>query len=299
MDRSRIEGHVKPLLGKKHVASLTPKDIDQFVRDVRAGKSKPVTKDSVRKRGGVVEGGPGAAARTYGMLRTILQHAVQERIIEANPARDISAKPKDTAKRLPYRAEDVAALGKALREAEVEGENKIALRAIRLLLLTGCRRMEVLSLTWGEVDRTKRCLRLSDTKSGAQARPLGSAANALLASFEPEEAKPADCVFPGGGKGGHFIGLPKVWERVAKRAGIEGVSLHGLRHWFASAAAEMNFSELTIAGMIGRRVKGVTARYATTPDRALLAAADAVSTALRAALGEAEDARVLQIAAHA
>ena len=79
------------------------------------------------------------------------------------------------------------------------------------------------------------------------------------------------------GAAGHFVGLPKVWERVAKRADIENVTVHGLRHWFASAAAAMDFSELTIAGLLGHKVKGVTARYATAPDTALLTAADAVS----------------------
>ena len=68
-----------------------------------------------------------------------------------------------------------------------------------------------------------------------------------------------------------------MWARVTNKAGIADVSLHGLRHWFASAAAEMNFSELTIAGLLGHSVKGVTARYATAPDSALLSAADRVS----------------------
>lgn len=299
MDRSRIESHVKPLLGKKHVASLTAKDVEQFIRDVRAGKSKPAAKEGAkRKRGGIAEGGPGAAARTYGMLRTILQRAVRDGIVATNPAREVEAKPKDSAKRIPYRAETIAALGKALREAEAEGESEIGLRAIRFLLLTGCRRMEALSLTRAEIDRTDRCLRLKDTKSGAQVRPIGKAALDLLASFVPTDAKPADPVFPGSGKAGHFVGLPKVWARVAKRADIEGVSLHGLRHWFASAAASLNFSELTIAGLLGHHVKGVTARYATAPDRALLAAADAVSATLAAALGDNEDAKVFQLAAY-
>jgi integrase len=82
------------------------------------------------------------------------------------------------------------------------------------------------------------------------------------------------------------VGLPKVWQRIAARAEIRGVSIHGLRHWFASAAAEMNFSELTIAGLLGHHVRGVTARYATTPDSALLAAADRVSARLYEALDD-------------
>jgi integrase len=94
-------------------------------------------------------------------------------------------------------------------------------------------------------------------------------------------------VFPGLSDTGYFVGLPKVWARVSARAGIDGVSIHGLRHWFASAATAMNFSELTIAGLLGHTIKGVTARYATAPDSSLLVAADAVS----ARIAEAMDAK--------
>ena len=58
----------------------------------------------------------------------------------------------------------------------------------------------------------------------------------------------------------------------------------------ASAATEMNYSELTIAGLLGHAVKGVTARYATVPDSALLAAADRVALRILQVLdGEAAD----------
>ena len=76
------------------------------------------------------------------------------------------------------------------------------------------------------------------------------------------------------------------------------MSLHGLRHWFASAATEMNFSELTIAGLLGHRVKGVTARYATAPDSALLAAADRVALRIAEALdGHEAGAAIIRIGA--
>ncbi|MDE2467127.1 MAG: integrase arm-type DNA-binding domain-containing protein [Alphaproteobacteria bacterium] len=287
MDRSRIARHVKPLLGSKPVASLTPADLEKFVRDVMTGKTatKPPKGKSggKRARGGLATGGPGVASRTLGMLGTILERAVRDGILDKNPARGIS-RPKDRVRKPPFSFEAVAILGTAMREAEADGENQTALRAIRFLLLTGCRRMEALTLNWATVDRNARCLRFADTKSGAQIRPIGSAALRLITDFEPDGAKPADFVFLGSSKAGHFVGLPHAWERLCKRAGIEGVSLHGLRHWFASAATELGYSELVIAGLLGHRVKGVTARYATAPDSALLAAADRVSRKIAAAL---------------
>lgn len=284
VDRSRIERHVKPLLGSRAVASLTPADLEKFLRDIIAGKTAPKPKpDAKRKLGGQTTGGPGVASRTLGMLGTILERAVRDSVMERNPARGIK-RPKDNAYKPPFSFDAIAKVGQALRQAELEGENIVGLRAIRFLLLTGTRRMETLTLTWAMVDHQEQCLRFEDTKSGPQVRPLGRNACDLLASFRPEKAKPGDYVFPGAGKAGYLVGLPKVWGRVAKRAGISDVSIHGLRHWFASAAASMNFSELTIAGLLGHKVKGVTARYAQSPDSALISVADAVSERIAEAL---------------
>ncbi len=211
------------------------------------------------------------------MLGTILQRAVRDGVLAYNPVRGIT-RPKDQPKQPPFSFEAITAVGNAIRAREAAEENVAGLRAIRFLLLTGLRRMEALTLTWGMVDRRARCIRFEDTKSGKQTRPIGRAAVEWLASFEPDNAKPMDYVFPGAKEKKHLVGLPRIWARAAKEAEFdENISLHGLRHWFASAAAEMNFSELTIAGLLGHTVKGVTARYATTPDSALIAAADRVS----------------------
>lgn len=301
MDRSRIDRHVKPLLGTHAVASLTAKDMERFLREVMAGKAAPKRaekhKGGKRPLGGQTTGGPAVASRTLGMLGTILQRAVRDGVLASNPARGI-ARPKDQEKKPPFSFETVARLGLALRAREAQGENVAGISAIRFLLLTGLRRMEALTLTWEMVDRRARCFRFEDTKSGKQVRPLGRAALELLASFEPKDAKPTDYVFPGAEAGKHLIGLPKVWARVTKHAEIDDVSLHGLRHWFASAAAEMNFSELTIAGLLGHRVKGVTARYATAPDSALLAAADRVALRIAEALdGHEAGAAIIRIGA--
>lgn len=285
VDRSRIERHVKPLLGSRPVASLTPADMDKFLADVIAGRSapKPPAKavgNAKKPRGGKTTGGPSVASRTLGMLGTILQRAVRDGVLAKNPTHGI-AKPKDQTKAPPFAFASIAALGKAMREAQNVGENIVGIRAIRFLLTSGCRRNECLTLQWDEVDRSAQCLRLKDTKSGKQNRPVALLVIDTLLSFKPSSAKPADYVFLGGSSKGHFVGLPKVWERIAAKAGIADVSLHGLRHWFASAAAEMNYSELTISGLLGHKVKGVTARYANAPDSAFLAAADKVAERLQ------------------
>jgi integrase len=290
MDRSRIACHVKPLLGSRAVASLKAADMEKFLHDVMEGRTAGKAVERAK-------GGPGVASRTLVMLRTILQRAVRDGILPANPVSGIE-RPKEQRKKPPFDFENVTILGTAMRELQATGENTSGLRAIRFLLLTGCRRGEALGLTWEMVDRRARCIRFADTKSGPQTRPIGRAALELLASFAPLDAKALGYVFPGTREGRYYVGLPDCWERVAKKAALKGVSLHGLRHWFASAAAEMNFSELTIAGLLGHRVSGVTARYATAPDSALLAAADRVSLRLAETLdGNGAAAKVVCISA--
>jgi integrase len=181
-----------------------------------------------------------------------------------------------------------------LPEAAEEGkEKRTGLAAIRFLLLTGFRRMEALALPWEWVDARARCIRFADTKSGAQLRPIGAAAVAVLDSLT--RADGARFVFAADRGDGHFVGLPRVLARMCGRAGLFGVTVHVLRHSFA-AAAEMGFSELTIAGLLGHSVPGVTAHYAHVPDRALSAAADQVSVRIAVALdGEGPGAQVLDL----
>ena len=71
---------------------------------------------------------------------------------------------------------------------------------------------------------------------------------------------------------------------MSKRAGVKGVSLHGLRHWFGNAATEMNYSDLIIGALLGHRPKGITGRYSGASDPALLAAADSIARRLGDAL---------------
>ena len=141
--------------------------------------------------------------------------------------------------------------------------------------------------------RVARCIRFADTKSGAQLRPIGAAAVTLLDTLP--RADGAVFVFPADRGSGHFIGLPRVLERMCVRAKLAGVTVHVLRHSFAAAAAELGFSELTIAGLLGHSVPGVTGRYAHVPDRALLAGADQVSKRIAAALVGNSGAEVIEL----
>jgi integrase len=279
-DISRIETHVKPLIGRLTVRSLTTADIERMKVDIIAGKTARPRKAA--GRGGVAAGGCGVAARTLGMVATILEYARKSlKLIKVNPARDVK-KPPDRKQRRFLAVAEIAMLGRAIRESEAEGVNTNASAAIRLLLLTGLRRMECLALRRAWVDSRAGCIRFEDTKSGPQLRPIGKAAAKLIETQPVRDGCP--WVFPASHGDGHLIGLPKILARICAKAGLEGITVHVLRHSFAATAAEMGFSELTIAGLLGHSVPGITARYAHVPDLALVAAADRVAARIGAAL---------------
>lgn len=286
MDKSRIERHVKPLIGRHSVRSLTTEDVEKLQGDIIAGKTAAARGEG---RGGVTTGGKGAASRTIGMLGTILEFARKRKIVKENVARGIERAPDGKQRRF-LTTNEMKMLGKAMRDAEAEGVSLTGLAAVRFLLLSGCRRMEALSLPVRWVDRAASCIRFEDTKSGAQIRPIGASAFDAL----DQSTSRNGWVLPAARGKGHFVGLPKVLDRLCGRAKLEGVTLHVLRHSFAATAAEMGFSELTIAGLLGHTVPGVTARYAHVPDSALALAATRVSAKIAAALdSEMERANVV------
>ena len=285
MDRSRIETHVKPLLGNQSVVSLTSGDIERMQLDIAAGKTaKP---RSPKTRGGVARGGPVVASRTVGMLVTILEFARRRKVIGENPAQDVRKLPEGKQTRF-LKVEEVAVLGEVLNHDERFGKAGIGHAAIRFILLTGLRRMEALALPWAWVDQSSHCLRFGDTKTGEQFRAIGGVAFSLLNRLKTSDG--SRWVFPAENGDNHFVGLPKLLGRICFQARLQGVTIHVLRHSFAAMAADMGYSELIIAGLLGHSVAGVTARYAHVPDRALIAAADHVSQRIAAALdGHARD----------
>ena len=270
MDRSRVEAHIKPLIGAKQMRGVRLGDIEGMQADIARGKT---AKARAGSRGGATTGGEGVAARTVSTLHAILEHAVRLGLIEENPARGVrrlASKPRE--RRLS--TSEIAALGSAMRELADEGEHAKGLAAVRLLLLTGFRRLEGLGLQRSWFDAEARCIRFPDTKSGAQVRVIGKAACDLIEGQAARKGSPY--LFPADWGEGHFIGIVRVLDRVCARAQLEGITPHVLRHTFASVAGDLGFSELTIAALLGHAARGVTQRYVHI-DEALRVGADRVA----------------------
>ena len=277
MDKSRIETHIRPLLGDRRVSSLKLADIEAMQADIAAGKT---AKGRAGPRGGTPSGGEGVAARTVSSLHSIFEHAVRWGKIEYNPARGVR-KLASTPRERRLSTAEIARLGTAMRTLAAEGEHPTGLAAIRLLLLTGFRRMECLALQRAWVDAEQRAIRLPETKTGPQMRVVGQAAIDLILAQPVTDGSPY--VFPADWGNGHFIGVVRVLERVCGAARLAEVTPHTLRHTFASVAGDLGFSELTIAALLGHAARGVTQRYIHI-DEALRVAADKVSSEIAALL---------------
>jgi integrase len=145
--------------------------------------------------------------------------------------------------------------------------SRAAAAAIRLLLLTGCRKGEILSLRWEWVDFGRGCLRLPDSKTGAKTVPVASAALELLAGLPHRSG----FVLPAGKGQGHYTGLQKDWERVRERAGLAGVRVHDLRHSFASFAIAGGDTLFMVGKVLGHKQARTTEAYGThSPSTAAL-----------------------------
>ncbi len=152
-------------------------------------------------------------------------------------------------------------LGRVLDEAETcKGVSVHAVAAIRLLLLTGCRKGEILNLRWSEVDLAAGELRLPDTKTGPRTISLSPEAARVLSAIPHVDGNPF--VIPGKIRGKAMRNLNDRWEIVCERAGLEDMRLHDCRHSYASRALALGESLPMIGKLLGHTQVETTARYA-------------------------------------
>ncbi|WP_454067947.1 tyrosine-type recombinase/integrase [Brucella anthropi] len=283
IDVGRIERHIKPLIGKKHVIEVDSKVVKRLIHDITVGKTATSIKTGTRGRA-IVTGGAGSAARVADLLSGIMTWAVDEGLIRDNPVHRVRRYRGQPRQRFLSEVE-LKQLGKVLsagRDCNEKAIHRYALTVVHLLVLTGCRLNEIASLRWSEVDLSQRCLRLGDTKTGQSLRAIGSAATKILSNID--KLSGSDWVFPGARGDGPYQGTKREAARIFQTAELDNVTCHTLRHTYASFASGCGYSDGTIAGLLGHKGRGVTSRYIHRPDSALLAAAEDVSEHIKGLL---------------
>lgn len=256
--RRNLRRFILPALGRLKVAEVTRADIAKFHHDLRHIPYQANRNLEVISKMFVL-------AEMWGM-----------RPDGSNPRLHIKKYPEEKRERY-LSQEELTSLGSVLSEAEQIGvEDIYAISAIRLLIFTGCRLNEIMTLKWAEVDLENSCLRLSDSKTGARVVHLGSPALDLLANLKRQPNNP--WVICGKIPGTYRKEIQKFWQRIRNRAGIDDVRIHDLRHSFASNAVAQGMSLPMIGKLLGHTQVQTTARYAHLAADPVKAAADAISS---------------------
>ena len=230
---------------------------------------------------------PGNANHVLQRLRQILNFAAACGHVERNSANGIAFNRRAKLTRFLSR-EEIGRLHAALDSYAGPENARQQADIIRLLLLTGCRRGEIVGLAWLEVrDGT---LVLADSKTGPRTVPLNRQARAIL-DRQPRTGSPF--VFPSPLDPARprcsDLGL---WYRVRREAGIEDVRLHDLRHTMASHAVMNGVPVPVVSRLLGHSNVQMTLRYAHLADRDIEAAAERVGIAMeRVMTGAASEAQ--------
>lgn len=227
---------------------------------------------------------PYQANRTLGVLSKMfnLAEAWGIRPDGSNPCLHVKKYPEEKRERF-LSPKEYAALGKALREIEEEGsETQSAINVVRLLMLTGCRLGEIMTLKWDHVDLKSREFRLPDSKTGAKIVHFGEAVAEVLEKVERIEGNP--WVITGRKEGARLTDLQHPWRRIRTRAGLPDVRIHDLRHSYASGALALGEALPMIGKLLGHTQVQTTARYAHLSNDPVKAAAGKVSDMISAAM---------------
>ena len=221
---------------------------------------------------------PGNANHALALLRQIMNFVIACGYIEKNPTQGIRPNRRPKLTRFLSR-EEIGRLHRVL-DAQTGDSDRQQADVIRLLLLTGCRRGEILGLRWSEVHRD--ALFLSDAKMGARKVPLNSQARSIL-DRQPRDANPF--VFPSPRNPHRPLSEHlSLWYRVRREAGIEDVRLHDLRHTFASHAVLRGIPLPVVSRLLGHAHPSMTLRYAHVSDRETEAAAERIGAVIARAL---------------
>ena len=275
MDQLNINSHVIPKLGRLKVANVTRQDIAKLHHRMKKT--------------------PYAANRVLALLSKMFNVA---ELWGARPERTnpcyLVARYKEQKRKRFLSVREVAYLSDTLREIEIENvELPGVVPALRLLIFTGCRRGEILTLKWDHVDIENHCLNLPDSKTGEKKVYLNAPALDVLVNIERVEGNPF--VIVGRNKGAGLNNIDKPWLRIKQRTtaaiikdnagkGINDVRIHDLRHTYASVAVGGGQTLPVIGKLLGHTQAQTTARYAHLADDPIRAASEAVGATLAAAM---------------
>ena len=277
-DERLIDKNILPELAKKKVSAVTRANISALHHGLSST--------------------PYQANRTLALLSKMFSLAERWglRPDGSNPAKNIDRYREEKRERF-LSVEEVGRLWTVLISPTAASVPASAVAAVKLLMLTGRRLSEVLTLEWAWIDFPTATLSLPDTKSGALRVPLGSEAIALLTALKAQQdaddkrtavndqesdadkASRTRFVIRGRVKGQPLVNLQKPWRRLRALAGLDALRLHDLRHSYASFGVGLGLSLPMLGKLLGHTQVATTARYAHLADDPVIAAAGLIDAA--------------------
>ena len=255
-----IRLYIRPTLGRQKVDEVAWSDVDALHRRITKA------------------GHPYQANRVIAALSKMFSLAIRWHMRPDNPVKGIERNQEHKRKRYLSGDELVR-----LTETLATDADRQAADIIRLLLLTGCRRGEILAARWADLDLTAGIWIKpgSTTKQRTDhVTPLSAPSRQLLAEIRQHTGN-SPWVFPASDSvSGHRVTIQKAWVAICKAAKIEGLRVHDLRHSFAAQLASGGASLPLIGALLGHSNPATTHRYAHLFDDPQRAAVERVGAVI-------------------
>jgi integrase len=258
-DESVLKNHILPEFGSSHLDDITQQSVIAFHHGMRAKGYAPAT-----------------ANRIVIMLRYMFNLAKKWGIegADKNPAVGVKLLEENNKRERYLNAEEV----QHLKEAIQKSENPQLKYIIALLLLTGCRKRELLDAQWAHFDLERRSWRIPMSKSG-KPRHVPLSDDVLLILRQLPRFENCPYVVPNPKTLVPFNTIFCSWNTARKAAGMPELRMHDLRHSFASFLVNSGRSLYEVQNILGHSQLNTTQRYAHLSQATLLEAANAASGA--------------------
>lgn len=256
IDERIARQHLSPTFGDRPLSEIERGEVEEWLNSLRESGLAPAS-----------------CNRFLAVFKTICSFAETRGFIQsgASPCFGVSLFKVHTQKERYLLQDEAYRLMAALEKSD-----RMEALALRLLLLTGARKSEILKARWENVNLEQRILTVPISKSGKPRHiVLSEAAIQIIKEIPQNTGSP--WLFPGHAKGKPLSDLYLFWKGLRRELGIADVRIHDLRHTFASFLVNSGHSLYEVQKMLGHADPRTTMRYAHLDQASLVAAAEKIS----------------------